>query len=81
MEPDVIEWVDPPKGAERIPSRLLYRWKFDHSCVPNRQKSRVVVQGFHEADAGADKAAPVVASSEAVRKRMALAATNHWCLI
>ena len=33
--------------------------------VPVRPKSRVVVQGFHEADTGADKAAPV-ASVESV---------------
>ena len=42
---------------------------------PCRQKSRVVVQGFHEADTGADKAAPV-AFQESVHLLIANAATN-----
>ena len=42
---------------------------------PCRQKSRVVVQGFHEADTGADKAAPV-ASEESVHLLIANAANN-----
>ena len=58
-EHDVFEWVDPPQGIQAILSRFLYRWKCSQEGKPYRQKSRVVMQGFHEADIGTDKAAPV----------------------
>ena len=48
IEHDVFEWVDPPQGIQAIPSRFLYRWKYNQGGKPCRQKSRVV-QGFHEA--------------------------------
>ena len=59
IEHDVFEWVDPPQGIQAILSRFLYRWKCSQDGKPCRQKSRVVMQGFHEADIGTDKAAPV----------------------
>lgn len=62
---DVFDWVDAPEGAQLLPSKFHHRWKYDQNNVPVRPKSRVVVQGFHEADTGADKAAPV-ASMESV---------------
>ena len=43
--------------------------------MPCRQKSRVVVQGFHEADTGAGKAAPA-ASQESVHLLIANAANK-----
>ena len=43
--------------------------------MPCRQKSRVVVQGFHEADTGADLVAPV-ASQESVHLLIANAANK-----
>ena len=46
---DVYEWVDPPAdtSARPIPSKFIFRWKYDKEGKPVRQKSRVVVQGFH----------------------------------
>eukprot|EP00903_Cladosiphon_okamuranus_P021851 g20088.t1 len=58
---DVFDWVLPPDDAQLLPTRFHYRWKYNQENVPVRPKSRVVVQGFHEADTGADKAAPVAA--------------------
>ena len=75
IEHDIFEWVDPPQSIQAIPSRFLYRWKYNQDGKPCRQKSRVVVQGFHEADTGADKAAPV-AFQESVHLLIANAATN-----
>ena len=54
-----IEWVDPPQGIQSAPSRFSYRWKWKHGGMPSGEKSRVRVQGFHEADTGADKETPV----------------------
>ena len=65
IEHGVFKWVDPPDGIQAIPSRFLCRWKYNQGGVACRQKSRVVVQNFREADTGADKAAPV-ASQEPV---------------
>ena len=59
IEHDVIGAVDPLEGIQAIPSRVLYRWKYNQGGVACRQKARVLVQGFHEADTGDDKAAPV----------------------
>ena len=73
IEHDVFEWVDPPEGIQAIPSRFLYRWKYNQDGVACRHKSRVVVRGFHEADTEADKAAPV-ASQESVHILIANAA-------
>ena len=75
----VFEWVDPPQGIQAIPSRFLYRWKYNQDGKPCRQKSRVVVQGFHEADTGADKAA-TVASQESVHLLIDNAANNGLIL-
>ena len=47
--------------------------------MPVRLKSRVVVQGFHEPETGADKAAPV-ASMESVHLLVALAAQHAFVL-
>ena len=76
IEHDVFEWVDPPEGIQAIPSRFLYRWKCNQDGAACRQKSRVVVQGFHEADTEADEAAPV-ASQESVHILTANAA-KRW---
>ncbi|CAB1121335.1 unnamed protein product [Ectocarpus sp. CCAP 1310/34] len=62
---DVFDWVYVPEGKQLIPSKLLFRWTFNQDIIPVRPKTRVVVQGFHEADTGVDKAAPV-ASMESV---------------
>ena len=47
--------------------------------MPCRQKSRVVVQGFHDADTRADKAAPA-ASQESVHLLIANAGNNGLIL-
>ena len=78
-EHDVFEWVDPPQGIQAIPSRFLYGWKYNQDGKPCRQKLRVVVQGFHEADTGAHKTAPV-ASQESVHLLIANAANNGLIL-
>lgn len=54
-------------------------WKYNQDGVAVRAKTRVVVQGFHEADTGVDKAAPV-ASMESVHLVLAVAAYNHLVL-
>ncbi|CAB1108204.1 unnamed protein product [Ectocarpus sp. CCAP 1310/34] len=72
-EHDVFDWVDPPEGVPLIPSKFIHKWKYNQDGVPIRRKSRVAVQGFHEADTGADKAAPV-ASMEPVHLVIAMAA-------
>ena len=64
-----------PTFAQLIPSRFLYKWKYNHDGVAFRHKTRVVVQGFHEVDIGADKAAPV-ATLEPVHLLIANAAQN-----
>ncbi|CAB1109880.1 unnamed protein product [Ectocarpus sp. CCAP 1310/34] len=76
---DVFDWVDPPKNAKPIPSRFHFVWKYNQDGVAVRAKTRVVVQGFYEADTGADKAAPV-ASMESVLMMLAVAAHNHLVL-
>ena len=47
--------------------------------MPCRQKSRVVMQGFHEADTGADKSAPG-ASQESVHFLIANPANKNLIL-
>ena len=81
-EHDVFEWVDKPSDTQIqiIPSKFIFKWKFDKNRNPVRQKSRVVVQGFHENDSGADKAAPV-AHIESVRMVLALTAKEDMELI
>ncbi|CAB1121517.1 unnamed protein product [Ectocarpus sp. CCAP 1310/34] len=76
---DVFDWVDPPKNSEPIPSRFHFVWKYNQDGVAVRAKTRVMVQGFYEADTGADKAAPV-ASMESVHMVLAVAAHNHLVL-
>ena len=65
VEHDVFEWVDPSQGIQAIPLRFLYRWNYNQEQSPCRQRSRVAVQGFHEDDTGADKAAPVASQESA----------------
>lgn len=79
VEHDVFDWVDPPEGEQLIPSKFMYKWKYNQDAEPIRPKSRIVVQGFHEADTGADKAAPV-ASMESVHLVVATAANNGYVL-
>ena len=45
---DVFEWVDPPedKDVKPIPSKFIFKWKYDKEGKPVRQKSRIVVQGL-----------------------------------
>ena len=76
IEHDVLEWVDPPEGIQATPSRFSYRWKHSQDGAACRQKSRAVVQGFHEAEYGAAKAAPV-ASQESVHILIANA-VKRW---
>ena len=66
IDHDVFDWTDPPEGVTPIPAKFIFKRKFNHDGVPVRLKSRVVVQGFHEPETGADKAAPV-ASMESVQ--------------
>ncbi|CAB1110066.1 unnamed protein product [Ectocarpus sp. CCAP 1310/34] len=77
---DVYDWVEPPTSAQDqpIPSRYLYKRKYKNGELA-RLKSRVVVQGFHQADTGEDKAAPV-ASMESVHLLIAIAAKNGFGL-
>ena len=56
---DVFDWVGAPEGAQLLPAKFHFRWKYNEEDVSVRPKSRVVVEGFHEADTGADKAAPM----------------------
>ncbi|CAB1098324.1 unnamed protein product [Ectocarpus sp. CCAP 1310/34] len=76
---DVYEWVDPPRDAQIIPSKYMYKWKYNEAGIAVRQKSRIVVQGFHEAETGTDNAAPV-ASLQAVHLIVAHAAKNRLVL-
>ncbi len=77
---DVYDWVDPPTSAQDqpIPSRYLYKRKYNNGKLA-RLKSRIVVQGFHQADTGEDKAAPV-ASMDSVHLLIAIAAKNSFGL-
>lgn len=78
IDHDVVEWVDVPEGEQFLPLKLWSRWKYDKDGHPEeKQKSRVVVQAFHQAKAGADKAS-LVASSEAARLFMALTTKPDW---
>ena len=79
MYHDAFEWFDPHDDAQLLPSRFLHKWKYNQDGVAFGQKSRVVVQGYHEADAGADKAAPV-ASQESVHL-LASHAAKHGLLL
>ena len=63
VDHDVFDWVDLPEGVNPFPTKFIHKWKYNQDSIPIRPKSRVVVQGFYEADTGADKAAPVVCSS------------------
>ncbi|CAB1114301.1 unnamed protein product [Ectocarpus sp. CCAP 1310/34] len=54
LDHDVYEWVDPPRDAQIIPSKYIYKWKYNEAGIAVRQKSRIVVQGFHEAEAGTE---------------------------
>ena len=60
IDHDVFDWVGPPEGINPIPTKFIHKWKHNQDGIPVRPKSPVVLQGFHEADTGADKAAPVV---------------------
>ncbi|CAB1111421.1 unnamed protein product [Ectocarpus sp. CCAP 1310/34] len=71
--------VDPPRDAQIIPSKYIYKWKYNETGIAVRRKSRIVVQGFHEAETGTDNAAPV-ASLQAVHLIVAHAAKNELIL-
>ena len=77
IEQDVFGWADPLQDLQAIPSRFIERWKYDQDGMPCRHKLRMVVQGFHEADTGADKAAPV-ASHQSVHLLTAMAAKRRY---
>ena len=62
-----------------ILAKFIFKQKFNHDGVPVRLKSRVVVQGFHEPETGADNVAPV-ASMESVHPLVALAARHAFVL-
>lgn len=65
-----------------IPFKFWYRWTYGKEDGPSQQTftSRVVVQGFHEADTRADKAAPLASSSESAHLFIALPAKHVWPL-
>ena len=79
IDHDVFDWVYPPDDAQLVPSTFLFKWKYNQDGVAFRQKTRVVVHGFQEADTGADKATPV-ASLESVRLLIAHAAKYGFIL-
>lgn len=62
IDHDVFERVDVPQSGQLIAPTFLYRWKYDEGRTSSRNKSRVVLQGFHEADSGADNAVRVPSS-------------------
>ncbi len=62
--------MDPPAGADVIPSSYLYNKMGGELARP---MSRVVVQGFYQADTGKDEAAHV-ASMESAHLLIAIAA-------
>ena len=80
VEHDVFDWVDLPEGAQALPAKYLFKVKYNQDREPVRLKSRIVVQGFHQADAGEDKAAPVEESMETVHPLVANAAQNGFVL-
>ena len=79
IDRDVFDWVDPPEGVNPIPTKLIYKWTYNQDGLPIRPKSRVVVQGFYEADTGANKAAPV-AFMESVHPLIAFAVQHGLIL-
>ena len=62
-----------------ILTKFIHKWKYNQDGIPIRPKSRVVVQGFYEADTGADKAAPV-ASMESAHLLLAIV-TQHGLVL
>ena len=80
-EHNVFDWVDVPSdtNVQLLPSRFLYRRKYNKDGKLSRLKSRVVVQGLYEKETGADRAAPV-ATQESVRLVIAHAAKNRLFL-
>ena len=81
MDHNVHEWVDSPSdaGSMPIPSKLILRWKYNKERKPVRQKSRVVVQGFHKFDPGANNSALVV-HTDSVRAGHARAARDKMLI-
>ena len=79
IDNDVFDWVAPPEGVNPVPTKFIHKWKYNQDSIPIRPKSRVVVQGFYEADTGADKEVPV-ASVESVHLLIAIAAQHGLVL-
>ena len=75
----MFDWVYPPDDSQPTPPKFLFKWKYNQDGVAFRQKTRMVVQGFHEADTGEDKAAPV-ASLESVHLLIAHVAKYSFIL-
>ena len=42
---DVFDWVDAPEGAQLLPAKFHFRWKYNEEHFAVRPKSRVMVQG------------------------------------
>ena len=59
IEHDVFGWVNPLQDIQVISSSFLYRWTYNKDGMPCRQKPRVVVQGFHEADTETDNTSSI----------------------
>lgn len=53
---DVFDWVNVPDEFQVIPSKVLFRTKFDMNGKPARFKTKNVVRRFPELDNGADRA-------------------------
>lgn len=71
-------WVDSPeyKDVTPTPFRFIFRWKYDKDGRPVRQKSTIVVKGFHEVHTGRNQTAPV-AHLPFVRLVIVLAVTDN----
>ena len=43
-----FEWVDPPEGVKPIPSKVIYKIKYDQDGKISKHKCRIVVKGFRQ---------------------------------
>ena len=46
IDHDEFDWGAPPESVNPIPTKFIYKWKYNQDGIPIRPKSRVVVQGF-----------------------------------
>ena len=79
IDHDVFDCIAPPEGVNQIPTTFIHKWEYNQEGIPILPKSRVVVQGFYEADTRTDKAASV-ASMESVHLLIAIAGQHSLVL-